>query len=477
MQKKALSSRRDFIRGSLLSGAALAFPTIIPSSVIGETAPSKKITIGVVGCGRIAQSFNIPGCLSDGGRDLCDFIALSDVDPDRRKHYRQLLAGEKFQGRDLVSDARCVSDYRQLLADPAIDAIMVTVPDHWHAQIAIEACMAKKDVFLQKPMAMSIGEGRAIANAVKKYGVILRTGTQQRATENFIRAVECVRDGRLGKVVRVEVGIPDDPKEYDLPAEEPVPTGFDWNMWLGSTPEAPYAQLRSHRRGPDGKVNFSRPGWMTIQSYDMGMIANWGAHHIDTAQRGLGAENEGPVSVVGTAEYPKGRKLWNTHGECDVTWTYASGAEMKLGSTRKYPCGIRFIGESGDWIFCGFGGAKQTSDDPKSASPSELEGRKIAASRRELIEGAVAKPLPRLKEHNREWIEEMRTRGPLAMPLEEAQRTSTTCILGYTAMKLGRKLNWDFKAERFIGDDEANRTLFREEREGFGIKRYLKELA
>ena len=114
MQKKALSSRRDFIRGSLLSGAALAFPTIIPSSVIGETAPSKKITIGVVGCGRIAQSFNIPGCLSDGGRDLCDFIALSDVDPDRRKHYRQLLAGEKFQGRDLVSDARCVSDYRQL---------------------------------------------------------------------------------------------------------------------------------------------------------------------------------------------------------------------------------------------------------------------------------------------------------------------------------------------------------------------------
>ncbi len=464
--------RREFFRRGIAAGAALSFPSIIPASVLGATAPSKKITIGVIGCGRIAQSFNIPGCLSDGGRDLCDFIALADVDPDRRNAYRRILAGKRYQGRDLVAASRCVSDYRQLLADPAIDGIMITTPDHWHAQMAIEACRAKKDVFLQKPMAMSIGEGRAIADAVKKYGVVLRTGTQERATENFVRAVECVLDGRLGKVVRVEVGIPDDPKEYNLPLEEPVPEGFDWNMWLGSTPVAPYAQLRSHRRGKNGNVNFSRPGWMTIQTYDMGMIANWGAHHIDTAQRGLGEEAGGPISVVGTAEYPK-RRLWNTHGECDITWTYASGAVMNLGSTRKYPCGIRFIGANGDWIFCGFGGAKQTKDDPKSASPSELEGRAIAASKRDLIMGPVAKPLPRLKEHNREWIEEMRTRGPLAMPLEVAQRTSVTCILGYTAMKLGRKLNWDPKAERFVNDDEANKTIFRPERTGFGIKQYL----
>lgn len=475
--KSIMFSRRDFIRGGAATGAALAFPSIIPSSVLGAAAPSKKITVGVVGCGRIAQSFNIPGCLSDGGRDLCDFIAVCDVDPDRRNHYKRMLAGRKYQGRDLVDASRCYADYRQMLADPAIDGVMITVPDHWHAQMAIEACRAKKDVFLQKPMAMSIGEGRAIADAVRKYGVILRTGTQQRATEQFIRAVECVRDGRLGKVVRVEIGVPDDPEEpTDLPLEEPIPQGFDWNMWLGLTPEAPYAQLRSHRRGKNGKVDFSRPCWMTIQNYDMGMIANWGAHHIDTAQRGLGEELGGPVSVVGTCEYPK-RRLWNVHGECDITWTYASGAVMKLGSTRKYPCGIRWIGENGDWIFCGFGFSKQTQDDPKSIVHKAIGGKKIVASRDELIQGAVAKPLPRLKEHNREWIEEMRTRGPLAMPLEEAQRTSTTCILGYTAMKLGRKLNWDAKAERFVNDDEANKTLFRDERKGFGVKRYLSELA
>jgi len=471
------STRRDFCRGGLAGVlAAGVAPVFVPASVLGATAPSKKITIGVIGCGRIAQAFNIPGCLSDGGRDLCDFIGLCDVDPDRRNHYRTLLATKKFQGRDLVDPKRCVGDYHKLLDDPAIDGIMITTPDHWHAQLAIEACRAKKDVFLQKPMAMSIGEGRAIADAVKKYGVILRTGTQQRATENFVRAVECVRDGRLGKVVRVEVGIPDDPKEYQLPLEEPVPQGFDWNMWLGSTPEAPYAQLRSHQRGANGKVNFARGGWMTIQSYDMGMIANWGAHHIDTAQRGLGEERGGPVAVEGTCEYPKGRRLWNVHGECDITWTYPSGAIMKIGSTRKYPCGIRWIGENGDYIFCSFGGGKTTKDDPKSVGISALEGRAIYANKPELIQGAVAKPLPRLKEHNRQWIEEMRTRGPLAMPLEEAQRTSTTCILGYMAMKLGRKLRWDVKNERFIDDSEANKMIFREEREGFGIKQYLKEL-
>ena len=466
-------SRRSFVGGAV---AAVAFPSLIPASVLGAEAPSKKITIGVIGCGRIAQSFNIPSCLKSGGAKLCDFIGVCDVDPDRREHYRKLLATKRFQNRDIVDPKRCVGDYHKLLDDPAIDAIMITTPDHWHAQLAVEACMRRKDVFLQKPMAMSIGEGRAIVDAAKKYGVILRTGTQQRATENFIRAVECVRDGRLGKVVRVEVGIPDDPKEYNLPAEEPVPAGFDWNMWLGRAPFAPYAQLRSHQRGRNGKVNFARGGWMTIQEYDMGMIANWGAHHIDTAQRGLGEEWGGPVTVEGTCVYPKGRKLWNVHGDCDITWTYANGAVMNLGTGRKYPCGIRFIGESGDWIFCGFGGSKQTKDDPKSASPSALNGRAIAANRRALIEGPVEKPIPRPMEHNREWIQEMHTRGPLATPLEVAQRTSTTCILGYTAMTLGRKLTWDVKTERFVGDEAANKTLFRDERDGFGVKQYLKEL-
>jgi len=472
-------ARRDFCKrsaaglvGILSTGTA---PALVPFRVLGAQAPSKKIALGVIGCGRIAHAYNVPSCLANGGKAICDFIALSDVDLARLKSLKRKLASKNMQGRDLVADSRCHQDYRRLLADPAIDGVLIATPDFWHAQMAIEACRAGKDVFLQKPMALTIGEGRAIVDAAKKHNRILRTGTQQRTEENFIHAVECVREGRIGRIVRVEVGIPDDPKEYNLPLEEPTPPDFDWNLWQGPAPAAPYARLRSHQRGRGkdaGKVNFARGGWMTIQAYSMGMVANWGAHHMDTAIRGLGEELGGPVSVEGTCEYPKGRRLWDVHGDCDIKWTYASGAVINMASTRKYPCGVRFVGENGDWVFCGFAG-KQTKSDPVGTSADKVAGMPIAASRKGIIEDPVSKPLLRPMEHNREWVEEMRTRGPLATPLEEAQRTSVACVLGYMAMKLGRKLKWDAKAEKFIDDEKANSMMFREERTGFGVRQYL----
>ena len=469
--------RRSFagIAGIIAAGAAPAF---VPASVIGASAPSKKLALGVIGCGRIAHTYNVPSCLKNGGKEICDFIALSDVDLARLKSLRRKLASKGMQGRDLVADSRCYQDYRRLLADPAIDGVLIATPDFWHAQMAVEACRAGKDVFLQKPMAMTIGEGRAIVDAAKKYGRILRTGTQQRTEENFIHAVECVREGRIGKVVRVEVGVPDDPKEYNLPLEEPVPADFDWNLWQGPAPLAPYARLRSHNRGVGreaGKVSFARGGWMTMQMYSMGMVANWGAHHMDTAIRGIGEELGGPEFVEGSCKYPAGRRMWDVHGDCDITWTYSSGATINMASTRKYPCGVRFVGDKGDWVFCGFAG-KQTKSDPVGTSADKVSGMPIAASRKGIIEDAVSKPLLRPMEHNREWVEEMRTRGPLAMPLEEAQRTSVACVLGYMAMKLGRRLKWNAKTERFIDDAEANSMLFREAREGFGVKQYVSEL-
>ena len=464
--------RREFIG---LGASALAFPTIIPASVLGDEAPSKKIALGVIGCGRIAHAFNVPATLKDDGKKYCSVIALADVDLWRMRHMRRLLATEKFQGRELVSDARCTQDFHRLLDDPAVDAVLICTPDHWHAAMAVEACMKGKDLFVQKPMALSVGEGRLIADAVRKYGRIFRGGTQQRTEEQFLRAVECVRDGRIGKVVRVEIGLPEDPPEYDLPLEEPVPADLDWNLWLGSAPVAPYAQLRSHKRGtmenPDIK---SRPGWMTIQQYCMGMISNWGAHHIDIGQYGLGYELGGPVKVVGSTEYPAGRRLWNVHGNCDITYTYPNGVVMKVGKTRDYPCGVRFIGENGDWIFCGRGGgAKATSSDPDSRSRHELGRQKLAASRPELLEGTVKNPIPRPLSHHHEWIKTMRTRKVTSLGVEEVQRSTTTCILGYTAMTLGRPLAWDVKTERFIGDEAANKTLFRDERDGFGVKRFI----
>lgn len=471
-------TRREFCGrsagGIAVMLAAGAAPALVPAKVMGKEAPSKKIALGVIGCGRIAHSYNVPSCLKQGGKAICDFIALADVDLTRVRSMRQKLAGKDMQGRDLVADGRCFQDYRRLLADPAVDGVLIATPDFWHAQMAIEACRAGKDVFLQKPMALTVGEGRAILNAAKKHNRILRTGTQQRTEENFIHAVECVREGRIGKVVRVEVGVPDDPKEYNFPLEEPVPPEFDWDMWQGPAPAAPFTRLRCHQRGKDGAMNYARPAWMTIQAYTMGMVANWGAHHMDTAIRGLGEELGGPAAVEGSCKYPK-RRLWDVHGDCDITWTYPSGAVINMASTRKYPCGVRFVGEKGDWVFCGFAG-RQTKSDPVGVSADKVAGMPIAASRRGIIEAPAAKPLPRPMEHNREWVEEMRTRGPLAMPLEEAQRTSTACVLGYMAMKLGRKLRWNAKAERFVDDAQANAMMFREERAGFGVKQYLKEL-
>ena len=473
-----MMTRREFCGrsagGIAVMLAAGAAPALLPAKVMGKEAPSKKIALGVIGCGRIAHSYNVPSCLKQGGRAICDFIALSDVDLTRVRSMRQKLAGKDMQGRDLVADGRCFQDYRRLLADPAVDGVLIATPDFWHSQMAIEACRAGKDVFLQKPMALTVGEGRAILNAAKKHNRILRTGTQQRTEENFIHAVECVREGRIGKVVRVEVGVPDDPKEYNFPLEEPVPPEFDWDMWQGPAPAAPFTRLRCHQRGKDGAMNYARPAWMTIQAYTMGMVANWGAHHMDTAIRGLGEELGGPAAVEGSCKYPK-RRLWDAHGDCDITWTYPSGAVINMASTRKYPCGVRFVGEKGDWVFCGFAG-RQTKSDPVGVSADKVAGMPIAASRRGIIEAPAAKPLPRPMEHNREWVEEMRTRGPLAMPLEEAQRTSTACVLGYMAMKLGRKLRWNAKAERFVDDAQANAMMFREERAGFGVKQYLKEL-
>ncbi len=471
--KRVEVSRRNFLLGS---AAAVAFPAIVPSSVFGAAAPSNKINIGVIGCGRIAHAYNVPACLEKGGKSLCAFIAACDVDLARARNMRRMLAAKKFQGRDLIAEKRLTQDYRTVLADPDVDAVLIATPDHWHAPMAIEAMIGGKDVFLQKPMAMSVGEGRAICKAVRKFKRVFRSGTQQRTEENYLRALECVFDGRIGKVVRAEIGLPEDPQEYNLPTEEPVPPEFDWNMWLGASPVVPYSRLRSHKRGVGkhlGKIDFDRPGWLTIQQYCMGMITGWGAHHLDIGQWGLEGLGASPVKIVGTAEYPKGRRLWDVHGNCDITFTYADGKVMKVGKTRDYPCGIRFIGENGDWIFCSRGNGRTTASDPAGkGKPMKL----IESSRPELIQGAVKKPLARTKSHHHEWIYAMRSRKDTGYPVEEVQCSSNACILGYTAMTLGRELRWDGAAERFLNDEEANRTLFRDERDGFGVKRLLPQL-
>ncbi|MDR2849580.1 MAG: Gfo/Idh/MocA family oxidoreductase [Verrucomicrobiota bacterium] len=464
-------SRRGFLKAGMATGT-LAFPSVMAGCAqFGR--PSGKIQVGVIGCGRIAVSMDIPGVWQN--QDLATVVALADCDR-KRLNATARKTDTLFEGR--LPALALAQDYRELLARKDVDAVMVCTPDFWHAQLCVEAALAGKDVYCQKPLAMSVAEGRAIVDVMKRTGRVFHIGSQQRSEGSstfgpqFRKAVEYVRDGRIGRVLRVEIGLPADPPEPSLPLSQPVPATFDYDLWLGSAPQADYSELRTHPQGAgDGPDLVGRPGWMTIQDYDLGMIANWGAHHIDVAQWGLGMEHTGPVKISGSADFPK-RKLWNTHGSLDVTLEYATGTVLSVRDTSVYPNGVRFLGENG-WIFCSRGSQKAVSSDP-GAGGKHGYWRPLEASAASLIEGEVAHPVVRNPaNHHRVWFESIKSRRPTNITPEAAHRTTTACILAYTAMNLKRPLAWDPAAERFINDDAANATLARPERAPYGVRRAL----
>jgi len=466
-------SRRSFIKAGATAGV-LAFPTIIPARVLGQQAPSNKLQIGVIGCGRIAGGMDIPGVWMN--QDLATLVALSDCDAKRMRATKQ-KAAKMFDGD--LPDLKLHQDYRELLADKSVDAVMICTPDFWHAQQSIEAAFAGKDVYVQKPLAMSIFESRSIVEVMNKTGRIFHIGTQQRSEgkstfgPQFRKAAEYVFNGRLGRIKRIEVGLPQDPPEpADLPLVQPVPDTLDYDKWLGYSPAELFCELRTHPQGKGDEADFGRPGWMVMQQYSMGMIANWGAHHIDIAQWALGMERSGPVKIRGKAEFPK-RRLWNAHGKLDVTMEYANGTVLHVADESVYPNGVRFVGEKG-WIFCGRGSVKTMSSDP-GAGGKHGRWRPLEASAKSLIEGEVEHRLARNPQnHHRIWLESLRSRKPTNTSPEAAHRTTSACILAYTAMNLKRPLEWDPAKERFVGDDAANATLSRPERAPYGVRNALK---
>ena len=467
-------SRRRFLESGWAAGVAVGFPAIIPARVLGQQAPSNKIHVGVIGCGRIAGGMDIPGVWQN--QDLATLVALSDCDTKRMRATQQ-KANEMFAGE--LPALKQYQDYRDLLADTSIDAVMICTPDFWHAQQSVEAAFAGKDVYVQKPLAMTVYESRMIVEVMKKTGRVFHIGTQQRSEgkstfgPQFRKAAEYVINGRLGKIKTVEVGLPQDPPEpADWPLEQPVPGTLNYDMWLGYTPQAPFSELRTHPQGKGDEADFGRPGWMAMQPYSMGMIANWGAHHIDIAQWALGMENSGPVKIRGKADFPK-RRLWDAHGKLDVKMEYANGTVLHVADESVYPNGVRFVGEKG-WIFCGRGSVKTMSDDP-GVGGKHGRWRPLEASAADLIDGEVEHKLPRNPQtHHRVWLESIRTRQPTNTTPEAAHRTTTACILAYTAMNLKRPLMWDPAAERFVKDDAANATLARPERAPYGVRNALK---
>jgi len=427
MNRRRYITRRAFLRRA--AGGAAAFPYIVSSSALGKAgtvAASNRITMGCIGVGGrgtgVMQSFLATGEVQ--------IVCICDVDANRRTKVKDLLA-DKYNSTGCAT----YSDFRELVARDDIDAVLIATPDHWHALPTIEAAKAGKSIYCEKPLALTIDQGRKMVDVVHRYGVVFQAGTQQRSEERFRRACELARNGRLGKIHTIEVEIPGS-MSLDGFYFEPVPKGLDYDMWLGPAPKAPYSPKRVHSFG-----------WRWILDYAGGCVTDWGAHHIDIAQWAMGTTGTGPVEVHGKGVFPKDG-LFNAAVHWRFECKYNNGVTVVCFARGEfvpgqYPNGIKFIGEKG-WLFVNRG---RIDASPKSILKEEI--------------GPDEVHLYKSSNHSRNFIDCIRTKKPTAAPIEQAHRSVTVCHLANIAMRLGRRIRWDPTAEKIIGDEQAGRMLSR----------------
>ncbi len=424
------TSRRTFLKQtSLLSAGAVAAPYIIPSSALGldgAVAPSERIVMGAIGTGGMGKA--------DMNKMMefpeVQMVAVCDVDRTHRDQARDIV-NQKYGNQDCAA----YNDFRELLARSDIDAVTVTTPDHWHALCSIAAARAGKDVYCEKPLANSVGEGRAIVQAVQANNRILQTGSHERSGDNARYACELVRNGRIGKLHTVRVNLPCDEGHHQkarallaVPPEQPVPEGFDYDFWLGHTPLAPYCPERCHF------------WWRFNLAYGGGEMTDRGAHVIDLAQLGMGADDTGPVEITARGVQNK-ESLYNVFWDFEFENVYANGVRM-IGSSQG-PRGVKFEGTEG-WIFIHVHGGKL------EAEPESLLTSKI---------GADELQLGRSPGHQRNFIECVLSRQQPVAPAEVGHRTASVCHLNNIAMLVGRTLRWDPVAEQIVDDPEAAALL------------------
>ena len=467
MNKTMGMTRREYLKKSLLGSAGIFFaPTIVPSTVFGKNAPSNKIHVAQIGCGRIARDHNLPRTLE---QEDVRVIAVCDLDLKRMKDGKKFIEGwyTENKGSDTFIDVKMYQNYRELLANSDIDAVIISTPDHAHLMPCLEASLAGKDIYMEKPMSLTVEEGRFMSDILHRNGTVFQLGSQQRGSDpwpHFRRACELVRNGRIGQLHTVQVGLPGDPSGGDK-TPMPVPDNFDYDAWLGTTAMVPYTETRVHP-----KEGYSRPGWLRCEQFSAGMITGWGTHHIDIAHWGMGTEYSGPVEVEAEAQFPTDdpdyQGLWNVHGDFRVESKYANGVNMFISG--EFDNGIRFEGDEG-WIFVTRGGGPVTADDPETG---EVSDGPLRASRRTILDSEIGPneiQLYRGEEQHANWIRCIKTREKTAAPPEIAHRSCTACLISHIAMKLPRKLYWDPVNERFKNDDEANSMLSRPQRHPYKI--------
>lgn len=457
-------TRRSFLKRSVVGGVGLAvLPNILTRSLFAEDTPSKLIHIAQIGCGREGRA-DVEGTMA---HSLARVVAVCDLDSKRLAEGQELVANyyKKKGEADVKIDA--YHNYRDVLSRPDIDAVIVSVPDHWHALVASAAAIAGKHIYVQKPITYSIAESIALCAAVRAKKVILQAGSQQRSEHPFVAfrpASEAARNGRLGKLTRIEIGIGLDKPSGKRPIPMLVPPNLDFETWLGPAPEQPYMEGRVHPQ-----EGFGRPGWITTEDFGLGMITNWGAHHIDIAQWGMGMELSGPTSVVGMAQFMK-NDLWTVHGPYHVEMSYANGVQVVLDD--KFENGLKFIGTEG-WVFCSRGAVRVTSSDPNVPESGKSA---LRASDPKILSPlpADAKRWPPSSNHYLNWLESIvANRDPIA-PVEQAARSLQACATAWIAMKLGQKLTWNPGKEEFVHDHAANAMRARKPRSAeYDIHRVL----
>ncbi len=442
-------SRRSFLKASLYRGAGLiVLPNIIPARLFGADAPSKKINVAQIGCGRMGRS-DLGNVLTE---PLARVVAVCDLDATR------LAAGKKMaedyyteRGESGVS-VKTFHDYHDVLASPDIDAVMITVPDHSHALVAIEAAIAGKHIYVQKPVTYSILEAVALRRTVEAKKIILQTGSQQRSERpwgSFRKASEAVRNGRLGQLRTIKIGIGIDHASGAAPAAMPVPANLDYERWLGPAPQQPYMEGRVH---PQDSLS-DRPGWITTEDFGLGMITNWGAHHMDIAQWAMGQELGGPLTVEARAKFIK-NDLVTVHTTYHVEMLYPQNVRVILDN--QFENGIRFEGDEG-WVFCARSGECEAANNANSRAEREARLPLRASDKKILLplgENAV-RWMPS-KSHHGNWLESIvANRQPIA-PIQQSARSLEACAAAWISMKLQRKLTWDAATEKFVGDEAAN---------------------
>lgn len=445
----AKSNRRTFLKQSTAAATGLLLaPTIVPASVLGKRAgliaPSDRINLAFIGAGNQAGN-DARGFLRD---ERVQISSVCDVNAESMGYWNGAVAGrdpminrlekaysEKF-GKPYTG-IRGYEDFREMLEDSNIDAVVIDTPDHWHAIPALIAAAKGKDIYCQKPLSLTIPEGRAMSNAAKKYQIIFQTGSQQRSSHYFRHTCELVRNGRIGKLETVRCGLPGGTPDFGktgyLTNRLPIPKGFNYDMWLGPAPEAPYCPARTH-------VNFR---W--ILDYSGGQVTDWGGHHPDIAQWGMNTEQTGPVAINNAKATWADHPVWNTATEYYFECEYANGITLIVSNREKH--GVTFEGSDGSvWASRGNNGA----------SSEEIYYSRITDQDERLY---------RSDNHYRNFIDCIYSRKEAIAPAEIAHRSISIGHLGNIAMRLGQDLKWDPAKEQFVGNEAANRMLSRPMRE------------